>query len=755
MSAARLCAVGLLGVVLSCPAYTQQRNPQPMNDLVFECATARLVLGEQGRLGIKSLTDRATGVEHVEQAGSLYIATLGDDTRLVSHEATRVEVQHSGPHTTALRFEHDNEIAVSVTVKADPKAPWFLFQIALHTAKPIRIKEMWFPRVCIPPTRGTSPAAQSVLVPYADGLVCRDPQKVDFRWGVEYYPGFAGTQMGAFWDDTAGTLLAPLDPDGHVKRVGVSRWDRKSFWLEVGQLFPSRDLRGEIAIPYPIALATFRGDWRDAADLYGGWARKQAWCRTRWVDRDDVPDWLKEGAVVHTYWAVRKEEDGWKGKTIEIKSPETIAGDMKGLSDLCGVPNLLWPFVWEKHDIWTGGDYLPPLMGWEAFDDLQRCLAADGNHAFMTLSGFKWVFEWRYGERYSETFSNRDLLERTLGDVVCVDENGQWIVRRSKPGGWDSVAGILADARICRGSKKGRDWITGVAAELMDHGADGFHFDQEVSGGAGDAFCAARDHGHDPGWGTWLWKGMADTLDAMRAEGRKRGIRVVLSIEAPSETLIPHLATYQARDYCIALREGVNLQNTPMEPISLFNYLYHEYLPGYSAVMYGSHVGWRIPEVARAVATGNLPGIAIHRVPWPGQHENYQTTAYVADWARAWAGFAHDFLAAGRMGRPLDLHVPIDDGPEIEGRHKEAGTYRMKLPRVQNSTWALPDGRWGAVLASGHGEPVECRIETAALPRAEAWELTSSKGSSRLVPEGGSIHFAVEPRTVYLLRPAD
>ena len=158
------------------------------------------------------------------------------------------------------------------------------------------------------------------------------------------------------------------------------------------------------------------------------------------------------------------------------------------------------------------------------------------------------------------------------------------------------TSGVRHTAKLCRSPEKTKRYLVELAATMMDHGWDMIHFDQENCGGACETFCASTEHGHEPGYGRWMWKDFADMLDRCRDAGRQRGMDVVISIEEPLELFIPQLDTFQIRDFYPTIRYGPYT-----EAIPLFSYVYHEYNVGFcSKIGWGASPGYRYQEVARA-----------------------------------------------------------------------------------------------------------------------------------------------------------
>jgi hypothetical protein len=99
--------------------------------------------------------------------------------------------------------------------------------------------------------------------------------------------------------------------------------------------------------------------------------------------------------------------------------------------------------------------------------------------------------------------------------------------------------------------------------------------DQVVGGRFPD--CYSAQHGHPPGPGLWVTEVFHEQLRTMLQRCRALDPGAVIGIEEPNEHFIQEVAVQDYRDL-----EAYGIGKTP-EPASVFNYLYHEYLPTFQS----------------------------------------------------------------------------------------------------------------------------------------------------------------------------
>jgi hypothetical protein len=371
-------------------------------------------------------------------------------------------------------------------------------------------------------------------------------------------PGSLAAAFGCYYDAQGGLYTAAYDSQGYRKSLVMTR--RKD-GLELGWYHPCF-ARGGFTLAYDVVLGGFKSpepgrdtDWRDAADVYKAWAVKQPWCARRFVDRDDVPAWLKQGAAMVRFtraWLAepaaieRWFREYWQ-RTFPAQTPLVVA---------------YWG--WEKNGKWVGPDYFPAYPSDEQFRRLNQFTRTLGAHTFLWPSGYH--YSLGYARRPDGTFQwdGRPQFEATARPYVTIDRQGREVIRDCW---WLRGA---QQAAMCPGAPWTIAWLNRAAEDCCRHGAELIQIDQVV--GAGFPVCYSSKHGHPVGPGPWATEVFHRQLQSMARACRAIEPDAVLGFEEPNERFIQQLGIQDYRDCCDVLWRGVELA-------SVYSYLYHEYLP--------------------------------------------------------------------------------------------------------------------------------------------------------------------------------
>jgi len=372
------------------------------------------------------------------------------------------------------------------------------------------------------------------------------------------------------------------------------------------------DLKEPVALAFPVVAGVFRpaagtaADWRDAAAIYKAWSLAQPWCAKRLSDRDDLPDWLKQGPA-----QVRFGRE-WLGQPERIEAwLEKYWGE-----HFKGVPLVVTFWGWEGVATWVPPDYFPPYPSEEG---LRRCVAAvkrAGGHAFFWPSGYQWCLS--YGKRDDGSFEweDRAQFEREARAHAMVGKDGQ-VMLTNPP--W--YRGGEA-ATLCRGDRWSRDWFTSVAVGLAARGGELFQIDQVVGAGMrGKGDCRAANHGHAPGMGLWDVEAAHRQMTEIQAACRAAGVNMVLGFEEPQELFLQEVGIQDYRDYEVVTRPSLPEHRAA----SVFGYLYHEFVPLFQS---NPRAGDR-DMTAHCIVTGQMPHLVPH---WPLEPYLFPTNGGFEEW---------------------------------------------------------------------------------------------------------------------------
>lgn len=374
-------------------------------------------------------------------------------------------------------------------------------------------------------------------------------------------PGSLAAAFGCYYGPEGGWYTAALDPKGHRKTIAASRVPAG---VEVAWT-TSCSATGSFPAPFEIATALFGSDdpqqptdWRHAADLYRSWAETQAWCARTLSEREDLPDWLRQGPAM-----VRFHRD-W------LQKPEQVR---RWITDYWAARFPAAPLVvaywgWEKVDTWITPDYFPVFPSDREFRSLAAFVRQNGGHTFLWPSGYHYTTTYRKWPDGSFEWDDRSRFERDFQAHAVHGRDGTVLLRDCS---WLHGG---QNATLCPGDPFTIDWLNRIATQLVDRGADIIQVDQVVGGNFPD--CYDAQHPHPTGPGPWETDAFHQQLRSMREACRKVDPQSVVAFEEPNEHFIQEAGLQDYRDWEVMKRADI-------EPASVFNYLYHDYLPTFQS----------------------------------------------------------------------------------------------------------------------------------------------------------------------------
>jgi hypothetical protein len=626
-----------------------------------------------------------------------------------------VTVSRAGPAALRLRFAA--HIALPLTVTVDATAGTQGKTRLRHGVTGLGewcLAESAFPQAPAPAALDGDGAGDRMLLPWQAGGLLPAPGQTHARREVDY-PGVAVAQFTTMYSQRAGVYWAAEDAGGHPKRLSLNCTAGSMASITFKHLFPEQP-GTDARTPYDVVLTTFHGDWMDAADIYRDWARQQPWCRQTLRDRDDIPQFLKQGAGIIIAGIQNPE-----GRTrLFGENFEKLPDILDAYRDATGLKHLVFvPYGWENRGTWAGINYFPAIPSDDCWRAVNRTLRErDHRTAFLT-SGFWWVVRRQKtgsGPAFDDTedFNARKsmCIHNTDGTVWSVDnysrvrEHGSWR-------GWS--------AALCHGSDEAAATMKEIFLRAAGLGVPLVSFDQEI-GGAQVAPCYAPHHGHPPGYGAWMWTSFRDLCEAILAEGRPIQPELGLFTENVSELAIPVMATYWSRQF-----GEVDVAAAGDRGVGLFSYLYHDYVTaiGAACVQGQGRLGTRPGALLRCrvlannLVRGLIPGPFMHDVPLTGGDAWRQTVsrAYRA-FCRPYAAFP-EYLLLGRRVRPPD--VECGKTPTFFYRQSAAGEplrpggvpvvkVDLDLETVVAGAFEAHDGSVAAIVVNATPDPQETTL---------------------------------------------
>ena len=450
-------------------------------------------------------------------------------------------------------------------------------------------------------------------------------QPVERGFFYPQQPGPLAVQTAFWWDPSLLVYTAAEDDKGDVKCVGAIRtksgdmrlwWDRRCFD------------QAPVRLDYDFVFAAVCGTkdnpvtWHDGADIYRDWARtKTRLCPVPAWKRPDVPACLADAAAVtlfnRTWFDDVSKTRRWVDECWSRVAP--------------GAPLVAILWGWENYGTWVNPHSFPCNPSDEAFVSLVRDLAAKNIHAFPWPSGYNWTLSYGTNEAGVVQHDWREDFRRRAAPHACITCDGKVVERAAY---WLHGG---AYAKMCGGDDWTVRWFADdVASELAKRGCTMISVDQN-KGGRFDP-CWSRSHPHTPGEGRWKTVAARRLLEEVSNAVRKEHGKSAVTYEDPNEQF-NDLSSLQ-------LMRDVKLKG---EWASVYNYVYHEYMPVFQAEPRSrGDLVW----MAYSAAEGQMPRIVPYMYDLePGGGGGWYFD-YMKSWISIFRGEGRPFLAYGRRIKP-------------------------------------------------------------------------------------------------------
>lgn len=611
-------------------------------------------------------------------------------------------------------------------VKIDENDGLFHFSIRIENRTGLALHSVEYPVIDCVAMLGDSAEDDRILLPKQDGYLLPSPLAVPWEGDYPYrrtdqrfqYPGEGrefpanlSAQLLAYYDPMGGMYLAVYDPDGHPKMLGpvwheMNNPDVVSF-TPLFQVSPY--IGNNFAPEFDTVLGCFYGDWQDAADIYKKWSSKQKWCSRSIADRDDIPSWIKQGAM---FFNVRL-----RGQDSGEEYTKELPGYLENWSRTFGIPLVAMMCGWEKRGEWVGPDYFPPFGGDERFRDMCTEMKKHGIKPFpFGLSGFKLPIRKKIGTDWPQPelaidYDNRREFRDRLSKYAATDSCGNYITD-SPVESWDGL-----HAYACVSTLQAREQTYGATMKLVkDYGVQVSQMDQVFGGGVAE--CYNPDHDHPLGRGVWQVEELKKIYDDMRRDAKDVDKDFALSQEFQSELFLQHLDIYHARIF----DEPRGIKGVP-----LFAYLYHEYLPCYggdwSSQLSDNTCG--IYNHAANFVYGCLPAACPQTMTrmmknMPPEECDPGILEMGKNACSMFRRFTN-YLVLGKMRKTRAINVPDIEvrftGLNFSGWKKGI----MRVPAVLHCAWEDPDGNRACAFAN-----------ISDMPQKVEYQLEHNTGKARL-----------------------
>ncbi|MFQ6132489.1 MAG: DUF6259 domain-containing protein [Armatimonadota bacterium] len=495
---------------------------------------------------------------------------------------------------------------------------------------------------------GRSADDDFVVTPRASGELRRAPLLRGYSFRGTYPSGWVTMQFMGYYDRDCGLYLATHDPLGSTKDLHADRTsdgdavDLRINWPNADMGVPGSDFEH----PGLAVLASFHGDWFDAAQMYKSWARRQAqwWPHTTASGRPDTPGWLKKVAI----WALSSGE------------PKKVVGPVRDFAKFMGVPTALHWYSW--HQIPFDDDYPHYFPTKEGFADGVRELQAAGVRVMPYINGRLW---------------DTDLEDFASTGIKGATKNEQGDYYTEQYGSGQKLA------PMCPTTALWQDTVQGIVLRLVgdEVGVDGVYIDQVAA--ASPRLCFDASHGHPLGGGHW-WT--VDGYWPMLRSLRKRlppGKMITTECNAESyaklfDGYLTWHFQYQDQIPLFAAVYGGQLQ--------LFSRAYRgndglaHRMKAAQSLVFGEQIGWI------------SPGIISDEVNGP--------------FLRRMARLRHallPYLSWGEMARPPKV---AGDIPDVTADWAWRGEWPITDTALQRGAWKSRDGRLALIFVNVTDQPL-------------------------------------------------
>ena len=498
--------------------------------------------------------------------------------------------------------------------------------------------------------------------------------------------GYQALQVDVLYNpESDGIYWGTEDPDAWYKTFNIDIRPNAAQIYMVHYL--RRDLdASSYTTPYPSIVGVYKGDWLDAAQLYGQWGREQDWVKNSRMKNGLVPEWVLKTGL----WEWNRGRSG------------NVLTEAVALQKRLGLPVSVFWHWWHGCSYDDGfPDYLPPREGRENFIKAVADARKEGVHCINYMNSFQWgdsAPSWK--EKGAE----------------------KWCVRKADGGTITKTYNIFSNkslTNMCPATEFWRKTYTDMCDTLVNvYGNSGIYLDQSCQSKP----CYSATHGHAIGGGNTFVAGHLQLFEDIREAVKDYPYDTpALAGEYASEYWMRHL------DIGLPLQAGdERMGGKGYEIIPFFPAVYHD-----CQVCYGNFSMLVTPPYDEKWPAEFRP--ADTETPLPDEFDRQfmmeQARTFVWGIQPCIANF-HDFLFARKPEamafltdmvktryQALDylLYGTFVRCPEIPEYKEEIpicglNTYILggdrlrrsskEVPTLYSSAWKAPDGSLGIAIAN-------------------------------------------------------
>jgi len=457
----------------------------------------------------------------------------------------------------------DIQVTISISVVEDH----FSLQASVDCGSSAVSSGLYFPYFSGYESLSGNPEEDYYLAPHMSGQLFPDPART--LWGLnrrildtDGYPGSQGMQFNALYNEKGGVMVYTPDTESHPKRFDMMKHRGDSSVALVLLHYFDETPGFAFETPYEIRLSAMGGSWYDAADIYAGWGRNQAWMEKK----TERPDWLDRipiQAAVHN-------NENW------LRCPPAwYAEHQPEMDNILGPRDKVASFLnWEHYAPWIAPDAFPPLGGEVAMIKAAGQTRERGSHLKHLYSCSRY---WMHEDITDEYF---DSIVLKMAAIQRWETGREDMTRHHNHVG-DFVI-------TCPGSADYRESIIAYAAKV----AGDYHHDfmsMDIWPASQPVPCHNPEHGHPPGLGRWYVEANLELVEGMQEAVFEVQPGAVFGAEGMAEPYMPYLHAYLMRSASAPLERDQG--RIVKIRVPMFDYVYGDQFvswEGYSTTRAGT-----------------------------------------------------------------------------------------------------------------------------------------------------------------------
>ena len=458
-------------------------------------------------------------------------------------------------NTYAITYLYKDEYTVRLKVTADPETDEFRFRADVQNRTDALIEWLEYPGVSWKDDLDGSKRSNILWMFNEGSLVSYNKDKMwpyeDPKypsWGsFGVFPNMIESQFLAYLYDGGGLYVGCHDDKANVKQIDFYHKDER-IKLQL-RFYSGVDYGEDFSLSFDVVFRFFRGEWRDACDIYREWFEKNTTVK-RICENDSLPTWYKEESPLVVALPVLGAHDTAEMKPNKLYPYDNLLREVERIAEKTKSKLLVLLMQWEGTAPWAPPYVWPPYGGEENFVRFAEKLHAMGHYLGLYCSGFAWTQQSRTLPSYNR---EKEFAERHLEREMCVGPDQKLEYRTvctPQMRGYD----------FCAKSAVLKDIMAQEVGHMLDAGADYIQLLDQNHGGC-SYFCYSKSHGHPPVPGKWQAEAVNDRLCYVKRDKNLFGCE--------SAAAEPFLENLSLSDNRWTLAELVG------DPVPAYAYIYH------------------------------------------------------------------------------------------------------------------------------------------------------------------------------------